>query len=354
MSQNRQLGLLLALLLVVPVIIFIPYFLPSSPVLQQPPGNLHLPNQGFDVFKASSPSSNSSVPVEKNNSFEKAADFPSESVRKSVRKVSPEPIPEVQDLSEPVDKKASLDEPEPKSSLPIAISIFNNGQCTAILKNLGFLRDGDWIILTTGTFNNSINFDFLERCHNDLSKSGKDFVVALSTGNAGNLQEIAKSMPGKFEVMGSGYEPESPEAFTWDFQETLDYAAKINDIAHASGSRSILFPTGRPLRQASLANYGWDYGQVAGKLDALLIQTQGSVKSGVLDETLEKLKSSEKPLFLQITISPEGVNTNGVDVKTGIAAYNEMIANDFSVAIWWSVTTEGKAMLAEFLEAIRG
>ncbi|MBI4019314.1 MAG: hypothetical protein HY364_03595 [Candidatus Aenigmarchaeota archaeon] len=271
-----------------------------------------------------------------------------------------EPDPIEEPITPPEDSPAPEITPEPVDEA-IAVTLFNTAQCKTVAGNASLFKDGDWMLLVTGNFGNEIKPEFVTECLKILGPAGKDFNYAVYTGNIGKLQRLASILDSsEIDAIGTVYEPSDYANFSWDFNFTIANAKNISKIAHDAGFKSSILVTGRPLRERSLDKYGWDFGQLAHDLDTMIIQTQGAIPRGTLVADMRSLityrnraATEDKPVFLQITVSPPNTNANGVGLDDAKNAYTNMLAQGFRPSMWWTSTDEGKSLFINLVKFIR-
>ena len=145
--------------------------------------------------------------------------------------------------------------------------------------------------------------------------------VLLATAGLGHLGELAAT-----KLPNAGlvyiYEPgfaNVPE-FSWDAGTTLKNLERAADLAYTHGSKIAFKPTGRPLFQAYLVKYGWNYGSFAEHAELLLVQTQTYCRAGTFGGAAEKLglecAQQLAKTYVQITLDPAA--RNGVSPEVAV------------------------------------
>ncbi len=238
-------------------------------------------------------------------------------------------------------------------SFRFIIPVYNNPGLTEIRTTLkGQIRRQDIFMVVSGNFN-TLDIDWLDKTAGILREEFPDSLILVGTGGLDNISAIADRMATPIDGMAYIYEPGQPYApeFDWDFGVTT---ANFGQAAEILRSRELLFvgvPTGRPVQQAQLQKYRWDYSSLGGMTNHLLVQTQTYALKGTTEyrQALEKLITQydmkKKPLnmFPQITVDTN--SPNGVEVSRAVKCSKIAVDQGFNgMLVWWSPRQSG-AML---------
>lgn len=254
-------------------------------------------------------------------------------------------------------------EPEPSTTrLPnrdftLVLPIYDDmglAQATTTLKPL--FRREDRFMVVSGNNSAAVDPEWANRTARELRTHYPHARLYAATSGLDNLEKAVRQMDRIFEAVVYIYEPNfsnQPE-FSWDFGETLGQFRKAGVEAKRRGFRAVGKPTGRPLLQPGLTDYGWDYGTLSGAVDELLIQTQTYCEDGVevFARAISKIsrqygaQNRVLPWFPQITVAPDA--PNGTSVERATACLDEAREGGVDGTVWWS--PQAVAPVVAFME----
>lgn len=250
-------------------------------------------------------------------------------------------------------------EPTPVRGFSLVIPIYNDAGLTHALTTLEpHLRADDRFMIVSGNTTGQIDTAWVNEAALELRRTYPGAPIYAATSGLDNVTKAAQNVVRTVDALVYVYEPNFPNQpeFSWDFDTTLTRFQGARLRALGGGFRTIGKPTGRPLLQASLQDYAWDYGRLATTVDELFIQTQTYCKespavfAGALDAVLEQYGAeATRPWVPQVTIDPGA--PNGTSVQQAQACLAEARARGISGAtLWWSPPFVGRA--ASFIAAL--
>jgi len=206
------------------------------------------------------------------------------------------------------------------------------------------LRSGDEVDLVIGNRDRPLDLATLDRWTSRLSASLPSEVTLLGhTSGLAKAFRLAREAPPAVRAVVLDYEPEYDPEFTWEFGPTRDHFERFAAGVRTTGRRAIGYPTGRPLREGPLQRFGWDYGELASKVDDLYPQTQHWARLGpeAWHAVLERLRSQlGRPGLglpggtVQVTLG------DSVNAIAGDAAFERIreaeVGGPHRLFVWWS------------------
>jgi hypothetical protein len=230
-------------------------------------------------------------------------------------------------------------------STPLVIAAYNDAMVEALLGALRpYVRPGDEVDLVSGNHDRPLSVPVLNRWVSELQAalpSGVRF--AAHTSSLEKVCSIAtEAVPALASIL-LDYEPNWDPAFTWEFGPTLAHFDQFASLCHSRGRRAVAYPTGRPIQEAPLQRYGWDYGELRRHVDEVYPQTQhwATVGSAGWSGALGRLRSQwaahgfdPRSLVVQLTI---GDRDNGLAALGALSRYREAVAQGVGrVYLWWA------------------
>jgi len=209
---------------------------------------------------------------------------------------------------------------------------------------LPFLHPGDEIDLVSGNHDRPLSVPTLNGWATRLASSLPPGVrFAAHTSGLDKVAEIAQSASPRIASILLDYEPNWDPAFIWEFDRTLVHLDQFASLCRAHGRRAVAYPTGRPLAEAALQRYAWDYGEMRRHVDAVYPQTQHWSTVGTPGWTgaIGRLRSQwsahgfdPATLVLQLTI---GDKDNGLLSATALDRYRQASALGMGTFyLWWT------------------
>jgi hypothetical protein len=223
-----------------------------------------------------------------------------------------------------------------RASTPVVryVVVYNDTMASAVLA--AQLRPSDVLVVASGPG----NVGWINWTIGRLAPMRLPIIVQTK-----GLANLARVVAGTVGAAGFSYDyepdPAIPE-FNWDTNLTTANFTRAQSLGATLAS-----PTGRPILEAGLAQYGWDYRKLlAGFRSASLIQTQTWLRQGRFTEALTKLQGHGHGAWFVPEISI-GSDTNGVPVATGIAATQAAQSLGLTaVFVWWDQSAQLTAYLA--------
>jgi hypothetical protein len=221
-----------------------------------------------------------------------------------------------------------------------------------------FLRGGDEIDLVSGNHDRPLSVPTLSGWFDRLRRSlPPSILYAAHTSGLENVRQIAAQAPTELRSILLDYEPTWDPQFTWDVAGTLAHLGQFAQHCRAGGRRAVGYPTGRPLLEAALQAYRWDYAEMQGRVDDLYPQTQHWATRGVRSwaSALEILRAQRRAHQLdpagpvaQLTI---GDRDNGLLATTAIERYREAASGGLGrLFLWWAPGMLGE--VEQFLRSL--
>ena len=244
-------------------------------------------------------------------------------------------------------------------SVPVVLAAYNEQMVRAILQHGGaWMRPGDQIDLVSGNSAKPVSVPTLNAWATELAPIlGSGVELAAHTAGLSNVEAISAGAAPAFRSIRYDYEPNFEPEFTWDFRATLQLMDRFAQSCRRHERRAVAYPTGRPLREAPLQQYGWDYGEIGRRVDELDPQTQHwaslgpgpwSEIIGRLHEQLARAGQSDSRPNLQLTIGQGG---NAIDPDSAVQRFHE--AERLGIArlfVWWA--PEMEPAVEKFLGAL--
>lgn len=220
------------------------------------------------------------------------------------------------------------------------LPVYNRAGVRELARLAPFLRPHDTLMLVSGNGGNPLDLGWLEGSVAYLADAYGGTQVLLATAGLEHLGRLAGAgLPARGLVYI--YEPDFPNVpeFSWEAARTLANLERAAQITRAAGFESAFKPTGRPLFQSELFEYGWDYGAFAAPLDALLVQTQTYCRRGDFAGAADKLASACRAqlakTWVQVTVDPAA--PNGVQPGAAAACLEVAQGRGFAGAtLWWA------------------
>ncbi|ADI14750.1 hypothetical protein Trad_1631 [Truepera radiovictrix DSM 17093] len=217
----------------------------------------------------------------------------------------------------------------------------------------------DAFMIVSGNNEGEANVAWLNRAGGFLRDTYPEARLFAATSGLENVARVAAGLSELFEGVVYVYEPNFPNQpeFSWEFAATLEQFAAAAEKVRAAGFRMVGKPTGRPILQANLQRYSWNYGELAKTADELFIQTQTYCRDSVrtFSRALDTVIAQYGPLgdtlrwVPQVTVDPEA--PNGTSVAQARACVRAAQARGLPGAtLWWSPTYAARAV--DFLEAL--
>lgn len=230
------------------------------------------------------------------------------------------------------------------------IPVYNDAGLRELAALGPFLRPDDTLMLVSGNVARPLELGWLKKTLTQLAAKYPQPVL-IATAGLENLEQLAAA-----NLTNAGlvyiYEPgfaNVPE-FSWAADTTVQNLERAAHLVRAHGSQIAFKPTGRPLFQAYLFKYGWNYGSFAERADLLLVQTQTYCKAGTFERAAEKLRQGcahhLAKTYVQLTLDPAA--RNGVSPEAAVScAQTAMNCGFAGVTTWWSprFTDEAVAFL---------
>lgn len=234
----------------------------------------------------------------------------------------------------------------------LVIPVYNDaGLSHAVTTLEPHLRDDDRFMIVSGNSTGEVDPAFINRAALALRTAYPNTPIYAATSGLSNVVRAARQVGPTVAAVVYIYEPNFPNQpeFSWDFGTTLE---QFREVKTRSGDRKIIGkPTGRPLLQPSLQDYGWDYGELATTVDELFIQTQTYCKEGsaafgeAVDEVIAQygVRVNVLPWVPQITVDPDAPNGTGVAQAQACVAEAQQRGVS-GVVLWWSPEFVGRAV----------
>lgn len=244
-----------------------------------------------------------------------------------------------------------------ENGFQFVIPIYNNPGLKAVTSDFyPYIKPGDVLLVVSGNFN-TLNLPWINEAIATLREKYPNNPIFVGTGGLRNVSLIVENITQPLDGIVYIYEPNLPYGpeFTWDFEKTAANLKKAADIAHKQILPVAAKPTGRPILQAGLQKYNWDYGVLAGHVDVMFVQTQTYCKKGpdAFEKAIDKLKTqfevSNSPTawFPEISLDPEA--PNGVPVSRALQCLQIAQSRGVKgILMWWSPKYKGAAL--EFLQ----
>jgi hypothetical protein len=182
---------------------------------------------------------------------------------------------------------------------------------------------------------------------------------AAHTSGLAKVEEIARTASPRFGAILLDWEPNFDPAFSWDFRSALGVMDRFAAICRAYRRRAVAYPTGRPIQEADLAAYAWDYAEIARHVDEVQPQTQhwASLGAAAWARALARLREQHARagwdpgrIAVQVTLGEGG---NAIPPDQALARWREALAGGVGrLYLWWG--PRFLPYLQEFLAALGG
>ena len=236
--------------------------------------------------------------------------------------------------------------PPPVRAFSLVIPVYDERGLRETVTTLRpHLRPGDRFMVVSGNTTGVIDTVWLNRAALTLRETYPDAAIYAATSGLENVAVAAREADPVIEAVVYIYEPNFPNQpeFSWEFDATLARFAEAKAQAGAGGFRTIGKPTGRPLLQENLLEYGWNYGALAERVGELFVQTQTYCKespaafAAALDTLTAQVgsRAALTPWIPQITVDPNA--PNGTSLAQAAACLREVrLRNLPGAVLWWS------------------
>lgn len=248
-------------------------------------------------------------------------------------------------------------EPGSRNAVPFAFLIHTSNavaDTNVVTRLKPYLKEGD--IVAAGCPRFSIDTNLVNQRLDYLRSALTDCKVnfAILCSGTQNLATIAQSIaPTKATYLFYDYEAGWEQEFTTDLGGTLANLRIVECLARKAGFKGGVAPTGRHLHAGELKTTPWDYGQLAGCVDAMIMQLQSKLKADFTARDLmlpsyrkyaRLLKSqcaaaqATTLIYPQVTLL-SGKNANGVPVEYCIAGIKVLKDEGFAgVSLWYALS----------------
>ncbi|MBI2098489.1 MAG: hypothetical protein HYT49_02395 [Candidatus Wildermuthbacteria bacterium] len=247
----------------------------------------------------------------------------------------------------------------------LAIPLFSDSGIREVRIRLSqYVCPGDAFILVSGNQDGEADTDWLNKNAQTLALEFPYVRILAATSGLMNVEKVSREANELIDTVVYVYEPNFPNVpeFTWEFEPTLFWARIGARIAHSYRKEFWFKPTGRPLLQPPLQQYGWDYGALATLVDGLIVQTQGYCKNEaylvLYREAMQKLRQqyvdagAESVVFPQVTVGKFLRNAVDADRAAECAGIAQDEAYGYSgIMLWWEIANTEE--MAAFLEKMR-
>ncbi len=234
--------------------------------------------------------------------------------------------------------------------MKVNIPVYNSAGLRELARLSPFLRSGDTLMLVSGNVDRPLDLGWVDESLSLLERYREQTVLVATAGHA-HLERLAAAKP-RAAGLAYIYEPgfQNVPEFAWEADTTVRNLVRAVATTRAAGFQAVFKPTGRPLFQANLARYGWDYGVFAEGSDALLVQTQTYCHKGNFDGAVAKLglecAAQLGETYVQVTLDLAA--RNGVSPAGAVTCARVAADHGFAgVTVWWSprYTAEAVAFL---------
>jgi hypothetical protein len=206
-----------------------------------------------------------------------------------------------------------------------------------------YIAPGDRVDLVSGNDGHPLSVPTLNRWAETLAPRlppGAEFAAHMS--GLEKVAEAARTLSPRFSSILLDWEPKFDPTFSWDFRSTLAVFDRFAAICRAAGRRAVAYPTGRPIQEADLAAYAWDYAEMARHVDEVQPQTQHWASLGPvawaralarLRDQHARLGSAPRAIAVQITLGQGG---NAIDPSSAVERYREALGGGIGrLYLWW-------------------
>ncbi|HWO72523.1 MAG TPA: hypothetical protein VNN21_03105 [Dehalococcoidia bacterium] len=226
----------------------------------------------------------------------------------------------------------------------LTVAVYNQAGVNALVTTLApYVRPEDSFLLISGNNAKPLDLAWLNRAAAALAARFPDNRVLVGTAGLANFNLAAQGVQSPIDEIVYIYEPNmanEPE-FSWDFEATLAHVDEAAAMAHGHPLAAGVKPTGRPLLQAYLFKYAWDYGRLGQRVDRTYVQTQTYCKKNpetfgaAAAELVAQFGAPGAAWSMEISLDPESVN--GVYADQALACARA--AQSWNVSrflMWWS------------------
>ncbi len=228
--------------------------------------------------------------------------------------------------------------PENRFRVRVVVPVANDVTVQQLCGSPGLLAPGDWVTVNSGGVDRAADPLRVQTRAETVARAFPYIRVYAFTSGLANVQLLSQSLHSPLQGIFYDYEPNYPNEpeFSFDPSTTSRNLATATEASHREGLSLIGYLTGRALLNPQ---HQWNYAQFLDSTDAIVIQTQASLRMGRWKEALDKIErdfGSGKPA-VQITVAP-GL-PNAVDVGTAQSAWEDLVLRRFpAVVIWWIPT----------------
>lgn len=233
----------------------------------------------------------------------------------------------------------------------LTIPVYNQAGVKAVLTTLGaYVRPGDSFLLISGNNAKALDVGWLNQAAAELKARFPDNRIVAGTAGLANVGLAAQGVLSPIEEVVYIYEPNmanEPE-FTWDFEGTLAHVREAAAAIRGHSLAAAVKPTGRPLLQAYLFKYAWDYGSLGQQVDRTYVQTQTYCKkspetfAAAAAELISDYGAPGPAWSMELSMDPESIN--GVLADQALACAQAARAWGVSqFLMWWSPAYVGEA-----------
>ena len=229
--------------------------------------------------------------------------------------------------------------------VPVIINAYNSTQISLIVERIGQnLQPGDEVAVVNGNGGHTFDRNQLHGWVRQLRSSLPEAVtLSHHTSGLSNVVASAGDFPPACNSILYDFEPNFESEFSWVFADALDCFRKFSSTCHQIHRQAVGYPSGRAILERDLAAYRWDYGQLRGCVDKLVVQTQHWARVGQSEwnYALTQLQSQfarrgmgPEQIFPQISI---GNGPNAVDMTLANALIEDARRRGVGgLYLWWS------------------
>jgi putative cell wall-binding protein len=243
--------------------------------------------------------------------------------------------------------------------ISLAINIYDNTQLNFVLHDVsGYIRTSDLFVLVSGNNANPLSTQWLNQSATALKLEFPGNEIFAYTAGTKNIAVAAKDVSSSISGIIYGYEPgmsNEPE-FRWTMGTTLRNMESAASDAIASGKEAGAAPTGRPLLESDLLQYGWQYGQLSNQLNLTIVQTQTWARKGpssfahAVALLQEEYAGTAERWMPQLTV--DSTDGNGIAPQAAYQDTQVMESDHLNyVSIWFSNATSYFATYLSMLRA---
>jgi putative cell wall-binding protein len=241
----------------------------------------------------------------------------------------------------------------------LAINIYDTTQLRFVVDDEApLIEPGDVFVLVSGNNGNALSTSWLNGAAATLQRAFPANTIDAYTAGVQNVAAVASGTTSAISGVLYGYEPgmgNEPE-FSWDAATTEREMATAATAATRDGKQAGSGPTGRPLLEPDLQQYGWNYGRLSAPMGLTIVQTQTWAKQGgsslarALGTLAQEYAGTSESWMPQLTV--DATDPNGITAEAAYTDTLTMEADGLSyVSIWWSDATSS---FAAYLSMLRG